>query len=100
MAIVRQGDRVFANAENLPPAMLQATLGQALTGLVDRYKRTAPPVQFRILISPMVTWIWIGAIIVFLGGLTALWPSPRGATRRARAAYKARIAQDLGDAPA
>ncbi len=100
MAIVRQGDRVFANARNLPPATLQAALGQAVTELVDRYKRTAPAVQFRILISPMATWIWLGAIIVFLGGLTALWPAPRGATRRARAAYKARIARDLGDAPA
>ena len=25
----------------------------------------------------MVAWIWSGALVVFLGGLSALWPSPR-----------------------
>jgi cytochrome c-type biogenesis protein CcmF len=96
MPIIRKGDRVFSNASALPPAMSNALLGQALTGIVAHYKRFPPPVQFRMLVSPMATWIWLGAIIVFIGGLTALWPAPRGQTRRARAEYKARIARDLG----
>ncbi|MGK2956725.1 MAG: heme lyase CcmF/NrfE family subunit [Solirubrobacterales bacterium] len=33
------------------------------------------PVTFRIIVSPMVTWIWIGAIIAILGALFAAWPS-------------------------
>jgi len=33
------------------------------------------PVTFRIIVSPMVTWIWIGAIISILGALFAVWPS-------------------------
>ena len=37
-----------------------------------------------LLVSPMVTWIWLGALIVLLGGLIALWPSPRAASARAR----------------
>ncbi|MGK2932660.1 MAG: hypothetical protein ACSLFD_07815, partial [Solirubrobacterales bacterium] len=40
------------------------------------------PVTFRIIVSPMVTWIWIGAIIAILGALFAAWPS--GAFRRKR----------------
>lgn len=35
----------------------------------------AVPVTFRIIVSPMVTWIWIGAIISILGALFAVWPS-------------------------
>jgi cytochrome c-type biogenesis protein CcmF len=100
MPIIRKGDKVFGSATTLPAATYEKLLGQALLGLVKRYKTTAPPVQFRMLVSPMATWIWLGAIIVFIGGLTALWPSPRGMARRARATYKARIAQDLGRARA
>ena len=40
------------------------------------------PVTFRIIVSPMVTWIWIGAIIAILGALFAVWPG--GAFRRKR----------------
>ena len=43
----------------------------------------------------MVTWIWLGAIIVILGGLIALWPAPRGMTRRVSAAYAARVGRDV-----
>ena len=44
-----------------------------------------------------MTWIWLGAIIVFLGGLIAMWPGERDALRRrVRAGYAARVAQDLG----
>lgn len=33
------------------------------------------PITFRIIVSPLVTWIWIGAIIAILGALFAVWPS-------------------------
>ena len=33
------------------------------------------PVTIRVIVSPMVTWIWIGAIIAILGALFAAWPS-------------------------
>ncbi|MCB0868521.1 MAG: heme lyase CcmF/NrfE family subunit [Solirubrobacterales bacterium] len=32
-------------------------------------------VTIRVIISPMVTWIWIGAVIAILGALFAAWPS-------------------------
>jgi cytochrome c-type biogenesis protein CcmF len=43
----------------------------------------------------MVTWIWVGALIAFLGGLIALWPGgPRGATSRVTARYAARVGRE------
>jgi cytochrome c-type biogenesis protein CcmF len=42
----------------------------------------------------MVTWIWIGALIVFCGGLIALWPSPRTVARTVTAAYAARVGRE------
>ena len=35
----------------------------------------AVPITFRIIVSPMVTWIWLGAIVAVLGALFAVWPS-------------------------
>ena len=34
------------------------------------------PADFRLIVSPLATWIWIGAIITFCGGLIAPWPAP------------------------
>ncbi|HNK35493.1 MAG TPA: cytochrome c-type biogenesis CcmF C-terminal domain-containing protein, partial [Solirubrobacterales bacterium] len=33
------------------------------------------PVTIRVIVSPMVTWIWIGAVIAIIGALFAAWPS-------------------------
>ena len=43
----------------------------------------------------MVTWIWLGALIVMLGGLLAGWPTRRGLTRVASARYAARVGSDV-----
>ncbi len=42
------------------------------------------PVDFLLIVSPLVTWIWLGAIIIALGGLIALWPVPVLARRDER----------------
>jgi cytochrome c-type biogenesis protein CcmF len=97
-AIARRGDRVFEGAQSLPRNERAAALGVALRQLVQRYSEQAPPATFRVLVSPLVTWIWLGALIVFTGGLITLWPPPAGATRRVRAAYSARLARELGRA--
>jgi cytochrome c-type biogenesis protein CcmF len=32
---------------------------------------------FKVLINPLVNWIWIGGIVLVLGGLIAFWPEWR-----------------------
>jgi cytochrome c-type biogenesis protein CcmF len=94
---VAEGDRVFAEAEEaggLPAAERDAFLAEALRGLTRSYAEDPPPATFRLLVSPMVTWIWIGALIVFGGALIALWPSPRTVGRRVTAAYAARVGRE------
>ncbi len=59
----------------------------ALLYLVKGYLKSPPPAQFHFIVSPLVMWIWIGGLIVFLGGLIALWPAP--STVRARVAARA-----------
>jgi cytochrome c-type biogenesis protein CcmF len=99
LPIIRQGDKVFASADGkIAPTVRAAALGAALRGLAARYTDNPPPATFRIITSPLVTWIWAGAIIVFLGGLIAMWPGGDAAGRRVRGRYAARIAEDLGSA--
>jgi cytochrome c-type biogenesis protein CcmF len=57
---------------------------------------TAPwPASFRFEVSPLVTWIWVGGLIMIGGALIALWPVPEGARRRVSAAYAARLGREL-----
>ena len=66
------------------------------------YAARRTPRTFRLIVSPLVTWIWIGALIVFAGGLIALWPAPdaRAPAAASRAAgYAARVAQRRSTAP-
>jgi cytochrome c-type biogenesis protein CcmF len=96
-ARVKEGDKVFSEADKagaLSPQDRDRLLAQALQGLTSSYATNPPPATFRLLVSPMVTWIWLGALIVFFGGLIALWPSPRAVGRRVTAAYAARVGRE------
>jgi cytochrome c-type biogenesis protein CcmF len=95
---IARGDRVFAAATKLPVAERSVLLGETLRRLAARYRTDAPPARFRVLVSPLVTWIWVGALIVFGGALIAIWPPPAGATRRLRAPEAAQLARELGRA--
>ena len=95
--IIKKGDRLFAKAAQagLPAKTQSLLLGQALRGLVARYVDQAPAAQFRILVSPMVFWLWFGAVVLVLGGLIAAWPTGGGLSGRARARVSARVARDV-----
>jgi cytochrome c-type biogenesis protein CcmF len=71
---------------------------QAVGSLLRVYQQGAFPARFRIISSPLVTWIWVGGLIVFGGGLIALWPAPDASRRRVTAGYAGRVARDLGRA--
>jgi len=95
---IEEGDRVFAAAAGkLTPQVEAQLLGQALRGIAKSYVANPPPATFRLITSPLVTWIWLGAIIVFLGALIAIWPGGGDRVRqRTQARYAARVAKDLG----
>ncbi len=100
LPIVRKGDTVFARAAagGVSERARAIFLAQALNGLVDRYRQSSPPAQFRIIVSPLTGWIWFGALIVLFGGFTAVWPNAGAERGLSRARYTARVARDLGRA--
>jgi cytochrome c-type biogenesis protein CcmF len=107
---INQGNRYFSTylssvmgkLSRLPRARQSQFLSQyysyrdaAVAGIARRFVTHTWPVEFLIIVAPLVTWIWVGAGIVALGGLIALWPVPALAWRRSAAVYRARLAREL-----
>lgn len=90
-AIVDRLDKRLETAS--PEQQLRAALG-----LTELFRQSPPPATFRLIGSPLVTWIWLGAIVIFAGGLIAAVPGRDTAHRRETAAARARLALDLQDA--
>jgi cytochrome c-type biogenesis protein CcmF len=82
---IREADRRFPNANAALEGFLVKTI-------VTRYVRSAPAAEFRLIVSPLVAWIWIGGVIAVGGAMIAIWPAPSAARRRiaARAPADAR----------
>jgi cytochrome c-type biogenesis protein CcmF len=104
---IAQGDRLFSaalmqaqtRASQMSPAKAQAAMAQlwqlrdqAIVAIAARYVSHPWPINFLLIVDPLVSWIWIGALIVALGGLIALWPVPALARRRAVVRVRPRTA--------
>ncbi len=65
-------------------ALERITALQALTAerVARGYLTDGGPVTFRMIVDPLVTWMWIGTLIALSGALIALWPT-RGRRRGA-----------------
>ena len=76
---IKDADRSFADAN----AQLEGFL---VSTVVRQYMQSAPVAEFRMIVSPLVTWIWMGGVIVIGGAMVGLWPAPRRMRRRVVAA--------------
>ena len=93
---IDEGDRLFDKAaDDLSVEQSNEFLALALKGLTQSYASSPPPARFRFEINPMVSWIWIGGLIVLLGGIIAGWPTKRGMSRTLSARYAARVGTEV-----
>jgi cytochrome c-type biogenesis protein CcmF len=86
--IVKTGNRT------LPPEDAVVAIGY----LARAYLSHPPTAQFHFIVSPLVMWIWIGGLIVFGGGLIAIWPAPSTVRRRVAERSRARAGRALARA--
>jgi cytochrome c-type biogenesis protein CcmF len=106
---INQGNQVFGNylqstlqkISKDPTATQNAILNRIYTlrdatvaGIAHRFVTHPWPVEFLFIVSPLVSWIWFGAIITALGGLISLWPVPVLVRRRSPAVYRAPLARE------
>ena len=93
---IEQGDEVFADAAS---SRREQRGGVPRRGAARAQHAPTlddpPPATFRIIVSPLVTWIWLGALIVFAGGLIAMWPTGSRARKPGDAVQLARVAREL-----
>jgi cytochrome c-type biogenesis protein CcmF len=73
-----------ANPNLRPVALAQIGKLQSLTAenIAKSYVADGSPVTFKVIVNPLVTWMWIGGLIALAGALIALWPT-RGRRRGA-----------------
>ena len=91
--LIQKGNAVLqkalTNALAQPPAARAQALNQlyqlrdiAIEKLTGRFVTNPWPATFLLIVSPLVTWLWLGAIMAAIGGLIALWPLPPPRRRR------------------
>ena len=72
--------RAAAADPRLRPAAL-AQIDSLQLATADRiakgYLSDDAPATFKVIVNPLVTWMWIGGLIALAGALIALWPSRR-----------------------
>jgi cytochrome c-type biogenesis protein CcmF len=103
--LINKGNNVFAayapqvmtKAAKLPPGQAQSAMNGlwaerdlAVTEIARRFVTHPWPTEFLLIVAPLVSWIWLGALIIGVGGLIALWPVPSFARRHERVASPAR----------
>jgi cytochrome c-type biogenesis protein CcmF len=73
-----------SNPSLRPAALAQINKLQSLTAdsIAKGYLTENSAASFKIIVNPLVTWMWIGGLIGVLGALIALWPT-RGRRRGA-----------------
>jgi cytochrome c-type biogenesis protein CcmF len=89
---IREADKKFSGPKY---AKYQAYL---IAAIAKSYAHNPPPANFRMIVSPMVAWIWIGGLIAVFGALTALWPGSETRRRTVRSIYAAKLARELSRA--
>jgi cytochrome c-type biogenesis protein CcmF len=72
--------------------------GLLLNVIAERYRFDPPPAGFRMIVSPLVTWIWLGGLVAIAGALVALWPRPERARAWVLAVSKPRLGRAVGRA--
>jgi cytochrome c-type biogenesis protein CcmF len=93
--LINEGDQRLTAAFNAVAKQPVATQPQALNvlyrlrdeavaGLANRFVSHPWPATFLLIVSPLVTWLWLGALICVIGGLIALVPARSPARRRTR----------------
>ena len=50
-----------------------------------------PVATFKVLVNPLVPWIWLGGFIMAMGTLVALWPAPEAVRVAVRAPARGRV---------
>jgi cytochrome c-type biogenesis protein CcmF len=92
MPAIREADKKFNSPE------FEKYLPLLITKIAQSYAVNPPPANFRMIVSPLVSFIWIGGLIAVFGALIALWPGAETRRRAVHSVYAAKLARELSRA--
>jgi cytochrome c-type biogenesis protein CcmF len=101
VAEIYPGERIFPGFEDQPTSIVSITT----FGLTDFYVflsgyEGSSSAQLKVFINPLVPLVWLGGILMLLGGIVCWWPSARPVSRWAAGpAEKSRERPDSGESP-
>jgi cytochrome c-type biogenesis protein CcmF len=84
-----------SSEQPIPTPAVRSTLTRDVYVNLMAFKEDGSSATIRVLVEPLVVWIWIGGGIVCLGALVSLWPRARTAGQTAEAAVVARTNADV-----
>lgn len=77
--------KTFKNSDSQDPGISKVSIRSTLTG--DLYTILAgwdnQQASLKFIINPLVSWIWLGGIVLILGSVVAFWPDRRETRRDA-----------------
>ncbi len=56
---------------------IHSTMSKDIYSVFSSYDPEKNDAYFKIMINPLVNWVWIGGVMIILGSLFAFWPSSR-----------------------
>ena len=78
---INPGERIFPGFENQPTSIVSITTqgAQDLYVFLSGYEGTAQASQasIKVFINPLVPLVWIGGVLMLLGGIVCWWPERR-----------------------
>jgi cytochrome c-type biogenesis protein CcmF len=92
MPAIREADKKFSGPQ------FQRYLPTLIAAIAQSYANDPPPANFRMIVSPLVSFIWIGGLIAVFGALIALWPGAETRRRAVHSVYAAKLARELSRA--
>jgi cytochrome c-type biogenesis protein CcmF len=97
---LRPGQRLYAGS-NSPFASVAVRYGlvRDFYVILGAFDRRGEWIQVKAQVHPMVAWIWLGGLVVLLGGGLALWPPGRRTAATVPATARAAIAGGAGPEP-
>ena len=94
---LRPGQRLYGGSSS-PFASVAVRYGffRDFYVILGAFDRQGEWVQVKAQVHPLVAWIWLGGVVVLLGGVLALWPAGRRIPTTVPSAARAAISGGAG----
>jgi len=91
VATIRPGKFVYRTHPDMPTTemWILSSIRDDLDAILGSADPTTDTVTLKVIVNPLVPWVWVGSIILIIGTIVCMWPDPRTAPVRRAPASRA-----------